>query len=296
MSMTFSKIPDIAFLPPCPVCEAENVARLRRWRLRRRQPLLVDVFAPEEIRIWMRLVSDGRGDLEPEECGDEVVGERPEWLDCELEQMGWDDILSTDYCWGEKHPGPGWTFSTHKTQWAMERGIAPYQPFLLAFEKPSYSTSYEGECDVEYGWEVVCVLPWKTESIVRVWERLLENNNRDDAFLVKKRDDDRRRQVTETDKLFVRRGQLCFARGQRSYDDMEMPSGVRMFLETALDGYVLSGSREPNPGWGVPLTSGEDDNGDWKMAEENLFENATKVGIPGFSREMFDKLPRFSRW
>ena len=62
----------------------------------------------------------------------------------------------------------GWTDAT----WMLQNGIAPWQAFLIRFGEPEYSGgSYwePSDIDVDFEVELVRVMPWKPESVVRRW-------------------------------------------------------------------------------------------------------------------------------
>lgn len=124
-------------------------------------------FSEPEVRVWLRLRPDNYSeDLEPSERITRTIGRPPEWF---VEDM-WQTI--EDACsppWHCVESGEGWYFTETWTRWALRRGIAPGQPFLLRIEEPVWSQDYYGECDSSIEGEVVRMEEWSKQRIVNAW-------------------------------------------------------------------------------------------------------------------------------
>jgi hypothetical protein len=136
-------------------------------------PKIVDFYDERECHIWYLFTEEG-SDLELEECADEEQGEKPEWLTYEIEYSGHDI-----YDFGgstETHVTFGPEGIGRTATWALENGIAPYQPFRIRIEPPRYyncSWEYPQEMDVEHTWWVDRVMRISDFDASRRWEHWL---------------------------------------------------------------------------------------------------------------------------
>lgn len=111
----------------------------------------------EIVYVWHRFVyADGNLDLRP--LGDRDF-KKPDWWD------GYDrieDLVNFE------------ELNEEAVSWALKRGIAPGQLFLVACDAPEVTggSYYEpNDCDVYFHWDVVRVLPCRSPG--RAWESFL---------------------------------------------------------------------------------------------------------------------------
>lgn len=225
--------------------------------------------------MWMML--DPRCGLSLESAADDSLGEPPEWMQYELENIGWSYILDVG------HGDAG------ALRWCLLEGIAPGQPFLVELPHPDYYTSqteYGVEHDVDFSPEIIDRVFWPMTRAAKAIERELKTQG-----------DDRRAKAEREEKLrFLQRidvdaMRVCctvyFGNHQSTYDDMCMPSGIRYTLET-------TASLEKKRGWTTgTLASGDDDNGGHDVAMKRLVEDALQK-LPGLDEERIKKMPRRS--
>jgi len=134
---------------------------------------LVSLYTEGWIQQWFWLVEEGK-DLTLEEYEDaELWGDSPEWLEHELDAIGWDMFDMGGY--GGDH-GVG-----RLAGWALEEGIAPYQPFLIQLDKPEYYSCgmYGEEVDVHYPWEIVEIVSITPYDAARRWEHYMMERRRE---------------------------------------------------------------------------------------------------------------------
>lgn len=241
-------------------------------RGRRRPAPLVDIFTPEWIYIW--LVVDG---WNFEEAGEETVGVCPEWYQRDVIESGWDSIL------GATSWSSGWS---RELLWCFEEGIAPGQPFQVFLPQPRwYRCSYEyEEYDCEYEPEIVRLAPMHPSLVLKKLAQAVADEKSDREYMAKRNaelDFLRRTQVKDMH-LHV---DVYFGRGQSSWDDMCMPSGIRYNLCSTAS---LDKTR-----YSCNLVSGEDDDGSHEVALNNLVKNAIER-LPGLAEETIRALPRRS--
>ena len=253
--------------------------RLNKWWAQSTQDAhgaqLVDIYTPEWIRVWLAVSNDNG--LAFEEVGDAQVGEPPDWLDQDVRVSGWDSVL-----------GAQWTsdWSTGLA-WCLENGIAPDQPFCVFLPTPHWTKcggyEYE-EWDCEYSPEIVQRGAVKSLTADAIEQAI------QDEFACKRHLQERQAalmilQRTNVRAMFVQFG-AYFAPGQSSYDDMEMPAGMR---------YTLCSSAKLADGYGGhgQLARGEDPEGSCAVALTALVSAAMKA-LPGLSEETIRSLPRKS--
>jgi len=133
-------------------------------------PKIIDFYDDRECYIWYLFTEEGH-DFNLEECADEEQGERPEWLEEEQSYSGadlYDFAGSIEIGASFGLEGIGRTAT-----WALENGIAPYQPFRIHLMPPRwYNTSYEypDEVDVEWTWWVDRIMRISDFDASRRWE------------------------------------------------------------------------------------------------------------------------------
>jgi len=254
---------------------------------RRKKEVLVDFYSREYVRVWLAYDYDNGFD----EVGETDIGSRPEWLQWELENMSWADILSVRgrYTAADED---GNSFDDSMLIWGLHEGIAPGQPFLLWMEHPHYYTSNTEngvEHDVDYSWEIERVFPWPLKKVATLFEGW-----RDGVMKYREAERLRRRKEKHVQRTDVKSMFLdfepYFSNGSWA-DDMASPTGIRYSLRTTA---TLA---KKKPGWATAtLASGEDADGDHEKALQCLIEQAVKA-LPGLSPEAVRSLPkRSSRW
>lgn len=205
-------------------------------------------------RRWFRLVPSCHYDLDLQGCADDTAGEPREHEDPPLPEMPWSYFRDSA---GNEFRDGGFHF-------AMEHGIAPWQPFEVAFDPVQYSQSYDGEWDSDQGWVVERVMPWRRRASLASWERFLRNR---EAFRATEAQRIVDRRIADAD-LFGRR--LRDVRhmfiGHNVFGDMEREGlGIRVHLCSTLE--AVQGAA-----W---LIAGEDKRGDWSRAMAELIANVT---------------------
>jgi hypothetical protein len=137
----------------------------------------VNLFSPDEVRIWMKSFMDGDDvDFEQMEKGlDLELGQPPEWIR-DYEDVGFDHVIK---------PGPyfpdydkPWRF-THRATFLLQEGLAPGQPFLVSFKPPHWyrcgGYEYPEEWDCDYDWSIVKKANWSWQRSVRAWQTFLKS-------------------------------------------------------------------------------------------------------------------------
>ena len=246
---------------------------------------LINLCNPEggPARIWCRLVHGGF-DLEVEECGT-YVNARGEKLDNEIRETGIEYLLGCSHL--SRPTGYGWDFGIGRTQWALETGIAPTQPFLVEIDEPHYYQSggyeYPAEWDVDIGWEIVHLAPWKPEQILKAWDRWLKEQN---ATFAKVAED--QRQLLESQKepkgLY-----LVQFRHPSDCDSDGWPYGpwkVRFQLKTENCRSKKFGYQRPVLAWGETFVEDEE-----KKALDDIVKRTLEI-YPQLTAEEVLKLPR----
>jgi hypothetical protein len=136
-------------------------------------PKLVDFYDNSECHIWYLFTEEG-SDFNLEECANSEDGDKPEWLTYEVEYSG-ADIFDFGGC-TETPVGFGDEGIGRTATWALENGIAPYQPFRLRIQPPSYyscSWEYPSEVDRDMDWWVDRITPISDFDASRRWEHWL---------------------------------------------------------------------------------------------------------------------------
>lgn len=126
--------------------------------------MLVDVYTEETARVWLVLRDEGE-DLCIEEAGTEQVGDQPDWLDHELEMVGWQCLLGAGYhCADFPRFGP-------IADWALEHRLAPGQPFMICMYPPRYYKcgEYGSEVDCDYEWDFAVREPVAPADFAIAW-------------------------------------------------------------------------------------------------------------------------------
>lgn len=229
-------------------------------------PPLCDAYTEKEVYLWHKLTYDGRGDLDPQTCGEDSLGGRPEWF-LQEDDTSLDTILSPE---GTYANYGGHEFRDQWIRWALQEGLAPGQPFLVRIGQPHYSKDYYGECDVEWDVEVVRAMPRTPKQAVRAWDAILRSVRRYYDLFLKRRERLLLLQDTDTS-VWSLVDEPYFARGT-GHDDIDMPGGLRVFLcskHSSMWG-------ESKSAWPTRLISGDDDDGDFRKACRNLLRNIQK--------------------
>jgi hypothetical protein len=235
---------------------------------------LVDIYTPEWIRVWLTVSTDSG--LEFEEVGNAQLGEPPDWFDLDVRESGWDSVLGAQWA-------PDWSTGL---AWCLENGIAPDQPFCVFLPTPHWSKcgyEYE-EWDCEYSPKIVQKGP--VESLAWVAD-VIEQAVRDE-HACRRHAQERQTALTTLQRMNVRamfvQFETYFTPGQSSYNDMEMPAGVR---------YVLCSSAKLADGFGGhgQLVSGENHEGNNEKAMDTLVRAAMKA-LPGLSEKTIRTLPK----
>jgi len=241
---------------------------------------LVNVFRESQIHIWLRLVLDGP-DLDVEEVQvDKTLGAEPSWMG-EIRESGWDSILDTVWC----AEGGRWL------KWALAEGIVPGQRFWVCVREPTWvggSYEYPDEYDIEWDAEVVYREPWSDKRAANAWERAIKSIQKSRQAITDFHRAERAIQRSDVSAMFLH-SDVYFAPGQYPSDDMEMPAGVRCSLQTSATTRPRKDCHLP---WATAtLASGEDHDGNWQRAIENMATNARKE-LPELAHVDFQKLPR----
>ena len=133
--------------------------------------MFTNVYTPAFCEVWLRLETGGHDLVVEELPKTEEIGVKPDWIEFELGEVGWDGLLSPEW-----HEGTSWM------TWALEQGLCPYQPFLVWVGKPHYyrcgGYEYPEEWDVEYDWEVIAHEHRNAKQAVRVWHRFVASRRR----------------------------------------------------------------------------------------------------------------------
>lgn len=259
--------------------EAVRSRRRKAWWLKQSsREVLLDFYSNKLVRVWLAL--DPNNDLSMEEVGADGIGDPPEWLQYERENLGWRDIL-----------GITWTTSTggwSETElvWGLKNGIAPGQAFLVELPHPSYTTSHAEngtEHDVDFYPEIIRVQPMGLYKVARAWERELKDTVAFREALTKQREEQAYLARTEVKSMYLA-CDVYFGSNQSSWDDMAMPSGIRYSLRSRAS---LDKKRHAF----TTLVQGEDDSGDHERAMNRLVERA-RAELPGLPPEVVRSLPR----
>lgn len=236
----------------------------------------MDFFSKEVVRIWLALDFNER---EVNEVGDDEVGERPEWLRYELENLGWKDILGLGYS------------DEQWLRWGLDEGITHNQPFLVELPHPCYYTSHgDGgvEYDVSFEPDIIRVSPMNLKRVAVLLERARDDIGKARAWKAEREEKHRHLVRTDVKSMFIE-STVYFGQHQPAYDDMASPSGIRYDLCSN-----ASSDKRVRGRWRTAtLVQGEDDRGDADKAFERLVEKAMKE-LPGLSAETIRALPRRS--
>jgi hypothetical protein len=148
-----------ALLPAGRIDPFFRVGFVNRWGDRRTKD--GEQADGNEVSVWLVIENPADG-VEVWEDFDAELGEVPWW---------WSEYTDLDLTYvltGDFDP-------TTIITWMLTHGIAPMQPFLVNFERPTYSVSYEGEHDIDWSCGVVAVRPWTKTAVLKVWERILKH-------------------------------------------------------------------------------------------------------------------------
>lgn len=186
-------------------------------------PKLIDKFDALECSVWLALVEEGGEHLYLERVGDEEVGEMPRWLECELDVDGWDML-----------PGLGDSYAVGfngYARWGLKNGIAPYQPFLVWFERPRYyRCSYEyDEWDADWTWDIKEVLPISDFDAERRWEHYLRDRFIAEEMMTHEASYWEHQHRIRVDCMAIHTEVLTSYR-----NDMHSPNGIRLTIRSSI--------------------------------------------------------------
>lgn len=237
---------------------------------------------PREVCvITMVLEADDGEDLTPMIFEDEVpcwvVEDIPGWLYDEINESGWDIILSPQHRTAES--GLGWCFASTWTEWALREGIAPGQPFRIRVWPPEYSQDYWGEWDCEWEWEHVDKMPYDNEDTLAAWEAWFKGVRAYRALACQAMHDLKEKRAKDVEAMYLHI-EPYWTRG--SYDEMCPPDGIAVKLcsnHTQAKGFGKFTWQE--------LVTVREDSGDQRKAVEKL----RALVAEKFPHVDFDKVP-----
>lgn len=238
-----------------------------------RSPALENLYRLDgTARIWYRLIQDDEQDewlhLEQLRSLDvfEGIGERPAWFSEEICNSGIDFFSS----FGHK----GWE------GWALENGIAPYQPFAIEHDRPRI-TGYGEDSDVSFDWELAAIAPLGFRIALLRWEayfrRKAKIRNEDAAHLA---------HVHRVRTELVR---YMYLNWDRYGECTPYERGVIVTLRSSYDPY-----HPYRPGNGHELARGVSKKGNRDEAWENLRANI-RERAPRVTAQDLEKLKRLSK-
>lgn len=241
---------------------------------------LVNLYQEKQIHVWFRLEIDG-DDLGFDALrAHKVIGDEPSWME-EYRDCGVETAL--DVHRGRENGGV--------LLWALEQGIAPGQRFWVCVREPTWvegSYEYPDEYDIEWDAEVVYREPWSDKRAANAWERAIKSIRESRQAIADFHRAERAIQRSDVSAMFLH-SDVYFAPGQCPSDDMEMPAGVRCSLQTSATTRPRKDCHLP---WATAtLASGEDHDGNWQRAIENMATNARKA-LPELAHVDFRALPR----
>ena len=120
----------------------------------------IDLYGEKVCRVWFYLEEFC---LSLERLN--LAGDMPDWLDIELMQACWDEILELP------------RDDDERAVWALERGIAPGQAFLMEIRPPHYFKSGPYDCqewDCEYDTQFVRAKPMLAQEAADQWEEWIK--------------------------------------------------------------------------------------------------------------------------
>ena len=238
--------------------------------------------------VWLELdipSSGSNADLNPGIVDDEPPDGH--WLREELDEAGWDIIFFKSY-WGVQGEH-GWSYSMANANWALERGLAPRQSFLVYIEKPVWTGGqwcgpYYDEPDVEWTWRFVgkeYQSPQETRASwdkwYKFWKETFTESERRLGEFVEKRN-------TDIEQMFIKW-------------DSYWPDGTTMVPPRGVEVCLLSNHRQTGVGSkfaNAPLATGRSNGGDRELAKQRCFEAALER-LPNMTTEILEALPE-RRW
>jgi hypothetical protein len=262
----------------------------RWWKNQPEHEVLTDFFSEQLVRVW--LVLDADNDLSVEAAGEDEIGERPEWLTCELANLGWADIADIEHFTYTSKDVDGNEWNEGQMLWALQNGIAPGQAFLVEMDHPNYTKDYNYEYgtyeyDVEFSSAVIRVEKWTEKQVLNAWEQELKG-----MLEYRVAEVARRKRLQAKRRTDVKSMYLCsdiYFTSRYGYDEMSVPDGVRYRLCTDA---VL---RKDDYKHAAELAWGEDPKGNWESALTALVENAKKT-LPHLTEKQIRALPKRHRY
>jgi hypothetical protein len=225
-------------------------------------PELVDFMGEGECYVWFCFIEEGF-DICLDRCADREEGEQPEWLDHELEMSGW-DFFEGMGCHNFSED-----FGRY-AKWALEEGLAPYQPFRIWFKKPRYyrcSYEYPDEWDVEWQWLIDRTMRISDWDATRRWEHYLMERQR---FIIER--DIHSAWLDHQFKTRVNDWSIkmdWYWPSNSRYDEMTPPSGLVYRLRCSFND-------DDGRHWWRELSEGRSDDGRHEEAMKKLLKQVKK--------------------
>lgn len=167
------------------------------------------------------------------------------WLEFELNQAGWECIISPEHTTVDS--SQGWCFGQTWVNFALREGLAPRQAFLLKLDPPVYSQSYDYwsggyEYDVEYSWEIIAREPYSQKKALRAWDKWINHWQNYTQAAEKAMAELKQKQVTDFAAMYIHWDGYWTG----PYDEMTPPNGVICNLctrHTDVTGISIPGGR-----------------------------------------------------
>lgn len=220
----------------CPECDYplhEDEGAIRAIALALQDDGPTNVYSTVGCYVWLHLVRDGVDLMIEPYLGAGDFGTVPEWFDYEIGQVGWDGVLSPEWCsWRSNESSSD--FAATWNNWALEQGLCPGQAFLVEMKHPHYykcgGYEYPEETDVEYYWDIVMREPRSAKQAARAWtqwqKRCADNRQvvrRAAARLTRRRERNVEEMYIQYDSFWT-----------HHYDEMSAPDGVVVRLCSGL--------------------------------------------------------------
>ena len=248
-----------------------------RLEKRARRRTFLDVYDEDYCYVWCAWVPDGTWDVDFERIDHDSVGTVPSWWEWAREGLD-------DYSMGKPtsdRDGRG----LKVVDWLLREGIAPGQPFRCRVGCPTSTVSHtqDGtEYDDEYDVEIVEVYPWPAKRVLASFLRFRRNavlSAQEVEASILARD-----QALRSSRDLRVVYDVYFTRGQSTYDDMCVPNGVSVRLE----------SKIPDLPFYTPIAHARSDEGSHAKALFRL-QAEVLVTLPALGDIDVTKLPRGHR-
>lgn len=161
----------------------------------------LDVFTATWCRIWYRLDDDLSGDLDLARCAPHAVGSPPEWILDAWSNAGHESTFQLGW---RPHPVDGYNVAW--SEFAIERGICPGQPFLVHVEEPTWrKTSWEyDEWDCDFEWEILERAPRDPAKAAKAWSRFFLRRAEDRRTIRRGLEDRKFLAETDVSAMYIR--------------------------------------------------------------------------------------------